>query len=396
MQYRKLIKDKEDVSLLGYGCMRFPIKNKRINFKETEKQIMYAYENGVNYYDTAYFYHNGKSESVLGEILHKNNIREKVYIADKLPPYLIKEESDIEKIFNIQLRRLKTTYIDFYLMHALSSYGSFIRLKKLGIIDYIKKWKEKNQIKYVGFSFHGKYEEFKKIIDDYDWDFCQIQYNYLDEHSQAGIKGLKYAYSKNIGVVIMEPLRGGVLANKVPNKVNDKLLEYNISPSKLAFEWIFNQKEVSVVLSGMNDIKHIEENINVASNTLVGSLDEEKLYLIKKVKGIYKELMKVPCTGCNYCMPCPYGVDIPYAFSMLNSKYYFNKKHTGVQYITFTSGISGGKPSGADLCIGCGRCEKLCPQNIKIIDELKNVRKEFKFPILTILLKLWKKIKKID
>ncbi|HAN09741.1 MAG TPA: aldo/keto reductase [Clostridiales bacterium] len=397
MLYREMGKTGDSVSILGYGCMRFPQKNGKIDEELTDKQIMKAINNGVNYFDTAYFYHGGKSETVLGNILESNSCREKVKIADKLPPFLIKTTEDMEKIFETQLVRLKTTYIDYYLIHAVSNFETWERMKNLGILEFIDKNKREGKIKYIGFSYHGNISNFKKIIDDYKWDFCQIQYNYLDEYNQAGTEGLRYASDKGLGVVIMEPLRGGKLAGKVPDKVKEIMDKSDIkrTAAEWALSWVWNHKEVVTVLSGMNDDNHIEENIRIASNSLPDSFTEEEFKLMYNVKETYKELMKIPCTGCGYCMPCPFGVDIPYAFSSYNSKYFFKNKRAKYQYAGFTAGIGGGSSSHAKQCKECGKCEKMCPQGILIRQELKKVSKEFNSPLVYFGIWLMKKIKKI-
>ncbi|WDV45186.1 aldo/keto reductase [Clostridiaceae bacterium M8S5] len=391
MQYRKLVKGGEKLSVLGYGCMRFPSKNGRIDIKKSEEQMLYAFENGVNYYDTAYPYHGGKSEVILGKFINKYNLRDKIYIADKLPAYLVNKPIQIEKYFNTQLKRLNTDYIDYYLMHMLDSLQSWQKLKKFGIIDFIKEKKKNGQIKHIGFSFHGRPEEFIKILEDYDWEFCQIQFNYLDEYNQAGLAGLKKAYEKGIGVVIMEPLRGGNLASKAPDKVKEKFADYSEkrSPAFWGLRWIWNHKEVGVVLSGMNVDEHIKENIKVANLTTPDSMSVDEIKIIDEVKEIYKKLMKVPCTGCNYCMPCPFGVDIPGAFSDYNSKYFFGKSRiTQFQYISRVVGFGGGNKSGADLCTECGKCEKHCPQNIQIRKELKSAHKELDSKLMRFFVKI--------
>lgn len=390
MQYRKLVNDGEDLSVLGYGCMRFPSKNGRIDKEKTENQLLYAYQNGVNYYDTAYPYHNGKSEVILGEFIKKHHLRDKVYIADKLPTFFVTKSQQIQKYFDTQLERLNTDYIDYYLMHMLDSLKSWEKLKNLGICDFIKEKKESGQIKHIGFSFHGRPEEFIKILEDYDWEFCQIQFNYLDEYNQAGLAGLKKAYEKGIGVVIMEPLRGGNLAAKAPDKVKKKFDEYSEKRSAAfwALRWIWNHKEVGVVLSGMNVDEHIEENIKVANLTTANSMSEEEIRIVDEVKEIYRHLMKVPCTGCNYCMPCPFGVAIPSIFSEYNDKYFFNSRLSQLQYIGRVLGVFGASKSGANLCKACGKCEKHCPQNIQIRKELKNAHKELDSKMIKLIVKI--------
>jgi len=390
MQYRKLVNDGEQLSVLGYGCMRFPTKNGRIDEEKAEKQMLYAFEKGVNYYDTAYPYHSGKSEVMLGKFINKNNIRDKVYIADKLPAFLVNRSEQIQKYFDTQLKRLNTDYIDYYLMHMLDSLKSWEKLKKLGILDFIKEKKESGQIRHIGFSFHGRPEEFIKILEDYDWEFCQIQFNYLDEYNQAGLAGLKKAYEKGIGVVVMEPLRGGNLAAKAPDKVKEKFMEYSEKRTAAfwALRWIWNHKEVGVVLSGMNVDEHIEENIKVANLTTPDSMSVEEIQIVDEVKEIYKSLMKVPCTGCNYCMPCPFGVDIPTTFSDYNNKYFFGGRMAQVQYVGRSVGMFDTSKSGADLCTECGKCERHCPQNIQIRKELKNAHKDLDSRLMRVFIRI--------
>jgi len=377
MQYRKLIDNGDDLSILGYGCMRFPTKNGRIDEDKANEQMLYAFNEGVNYYDTAYPYHAGKSEVVLGRFIQKHQIRDRVYIADKLPAFLVTKADQIEKYFSTQLQRLDTDYIDYYLMHMLDSLKSWEKLKDLGILDFIDQKKKSGAIRHIGFSFHGRPEEFIKILEDYDWEFCQIQFNYLDEYNQAGLAGLKRAKELGIGVVIMEPLRGGNLAAKAPDRVIEKFNTYKEkrSPAHWALRWIWNHEEVAVVLSGMNVDDHIKENIHVASTTHPQSMDQEEITIVNDVKAIYKELMKVPCTGCNYCMPCPFNVDIPGTFSDYNSKYFFKDRQSQFMYIGKTVGMMGQAKSGADLCTDCGLCERHCPQEIEIRKELKNAHK---------------------
>jgi len=390
MQYRTLVKGSEELSVLGYGCMRLPSKNGRIDEAKTEEQMLYAIDQGVNYFDTAYPYHAGRSEVVLGKILKRNNLRDKVYIADKLPAFLVRKPEQIESYFKTQLERLDTDYIDYYLMHMLDSLASWDKLKEFGILDFIKEKKASGKIRHIGFSFHGRPEEFIKILEDYQWEFCQIQFNYLDEYSQAGLAGLKRAYELGIGLVIMEPLRGGNLAAKAPDKVLErfKAFEEKRSAAHWALRWIWNHEEVSVVLSGMNVNEHIKENIEVASNTRPGSMSEAEEKVVDDVKAIYRDLMKVPCTGCNYCMPCPFGVDIPQTFTDYNNKYFFGGTMAKVSYIGRCVGIMGAANSGADQCTQCGKCEMHCPQNIAIRDELKNAHKELHSPVIHFVLKV--------
>lgn len=381
MKYRE---DKygNKISVLGYGCMRFSHKGTKIDLEKTEKEIMTAYEAGVNYYDTAYIYPG--SEEALGKILEKNNIRDKVNIATKLPHYMMKTIEDVDKCFNEELKRLRTDYIDYYLMHMLTDVKTWERLKQIGIDKWIEDKKEKGIIKQIGFSYHGNSDMFCKLIDVYDWDFCQIQYNYLDEHSQAGRTGLKYAASKGIPVIIMEPLRGGKLVNNLPDKAKKLFENYEIkrTPADWAFRWLLNQPEVTCILSGMNSIQMIEENIQTADSTEIGELTEKEEKLLKDVVKSINEKMKVPCTGCRYCMPCPKNVDIPGTFAAYNKCYTENKLWGIIEYVMCTE-IRKEKTSASN-CIECGKCETHCPQHIQIRKELKNARKQLEGPIYKI------------
>ncbi len=396
MQYRKLTKDGPDISLLGYGCMRFQSKSGSIDKELAFEQMKLAFDNGVNYYDTAYLYHGGKSEALLGEFIKKYDIRDKIYIADKLPAYIVSKPEQIEKYFNTQLNRLNVKCIDFYLMHMLTCIEDWNKLKSFGILDFFNEKKKSGQIKYIGFSFHGRQEEFIKILEDYEWEFCQIQYNYLDENTQAGKKGLKRAYELGIGVAIMEPLRGGALASKAPDKVNNIFSNYveKRSSAYWALRFVMNHHEVGTVLSGMNLNEHILENVEVASLTVPNSMSEAELKIIDDVKTVYKELMKVGCTGCNYCMPCPFGVDIPTIFNDYNNKFFFGKStFSTLQYLGRHTGILGSK-SGANLCTSCGKCMKHCPQNINIPPKLQEAHKEMDVPLLRGVLSLVSKFYK--
>ena len=351
------------ISILGYGCMRFSRQGAGIDIAKTEKEIMAAYEAGVNYYDTAYIYPG--SEVCLGEILSRNGIREKVNIATKLPQYLIKSHGAIDRYFNEQLKRLRTDYIDYYLMHMLTDIEAWRKLESLGIKEWIEGKKASGEIRQLGFSFHGNTEMFLKILDAYDWDFCQIQYNYMDEASQAGRLGLQAAHAKGIPVIIMEPLRGGKLVDLLPHQAKD-LIKANtdMSPAELAFRWLWDQPEVTCVLSGMNSLEMVEENCRIAGDVEVGSLSDSHKNLIAEVKEILDARMKVPCTGCGYCMPCPKGVDIPGAFRCYNEMY-TEKKSVGRNEYFQVVGLRK-EPSLPSQCVACGRCESHCPQHIKI------------------------------
>ncbi len=372
MQYRK---DKygNDLSMLGFGCMRFTKKGNSIDIDKAEKEIMAAYKAGVNYYDTAYIYPG--SEAALGEILERNGIRDKVNIATKLPQYLIRNAKAIEKYFSEELTRLRTDYVDYYLMHHLTDVEMWEKLKAVGIIDWIKEKKESGKIRNIGFSYHGNTDNFITILNDFDWDFCQVQYNYLDEVTQAGVKGVKAAAEKGIPVVIMEPLRGGKLVNMLPEKAK-KLFKDDArgwTPAEWAFRWLYNQPEITVVLSGMNSIEMVEENVKTASNMKAGTLTDKDFQLLEEVKKAIKEKEKVGCTGCRYCMPCPKGVDIPGTFACYNTMYTENKSAGRFQFAQ-TVGLTK-EPAFATQCIGCGKCEQHCPQNIPIREKLKEADK---------------------
>ena len=370
MEYRMTGKG-QCISALGFGCMRFAKKGGSIDTKAAEEQIMAAYHAGVNYFDTAYIY--SGSEAVLGEVLEKNGIRGEVNIATKLPQYMVKNSGAIEKYFREELQRLRTDYVDFYLMHMLTDLEAWENLKKLGIEEWIRKKKESGQIRNIGFSFHGNTEMFLKILDAYDWDMCQIQYNYMDEVSQAGRAGLQAAYKKGIPVVIMEPLRGGKLVSLLPQKARDLIAGNGCTPAELAFRWLFDQEEVTCVLSGMNSLEMVVENCRIASEYGPGNMKEEERELIRQVKTLINEKIRVPCTGCGYCMPCPRSVDIPLAFRCYNEMYMENKMTGRFEYAQ-TVGIRK-EPCFPDQCIACGRCESRCPQHIRIIDELKKADK---------------------
>ena len=373
MLYREMGKTGDKVSILGYGCMRFPRKDRKIDLERTEGQIISAIDQGVNYFDTAYIYPN--SEITLGKIL-ANGYREKVMIATKMPPFMIHSMKDMESILDIQRKRLQTDYIDYYLMHALNGYEGWQRLKQLGTLEFLEKAKGHGKINRIGFSYHGNKKQFKDIVDDYSWDFCQIQYNYMDEENQAGKEGLEYAGSKGIGVVIMEPLRGGLLAREMPQNVQAIFDqgEEKRTPAEWGLRWIWNHPQASVVLSGMSEEYQIEENIRIANSAYPHALSPGELKCISDVKELLSKKIKVGCTGCGYCMPCPAGINIPLCFGYYNDKYIYEKKYT--HYLGMLGGMDGGKPSYASLCKDCGKCEKLCPQSLAIRKHLKEVSKD--------------------
>ena len=372
MQYRSDRRG-EPISLLGFGCMRFTRKGNSIDIDKAETEIMAAVKAGVNYFDTAYLYPG--SEACLGEIVERNGIRDRIRIATKLPQYFIKSPESIDKYFNEELSRLRTEYVDYYLMHMLTDISAWQNLCANGIEDWIKRQKEAGRIRQIGFSFHGNTEMFKTILDAYDWDFCQIQYNYLDEHTQAGRAGLMAAYEKGIPVIIMEPLRGGKLVSMLPAAAKELIAAdpKGRTAAELALRWLWQQPAVTCVLSGMNSIPMVEENCRIASVVQAGEFDEEDFALIEKIKAAIHAATKVGCTGCRYCMPCPQGVDIPAAFSYYNAMYAESKFGARREYAQVV-GLRK-EPAFPSQCISCGRCEKHCPQHISIIEELKKANK---------------------
>jgi predicted aldo/keto reductase-like oxidoreductase len=370
MQYRINNKNGQQVSALAFGCMRFHKSD-----EEVERQILRAVELGVNYFDTAYVY--PRSEERLGRILAKNQLRDKVLLADKLPPYQVKKPEDAERMLCTQLKRLQTDHIDYYLIHMLPNITEWERLLNLSLADWIAQKKASGQIVNLGFSYHGGLQEFKTLIDAYDWDFCMLQYNYYDENNQAGLSGLNYAVEKGLPVMVMEPLRGGKLAGKLPAAARH--VWENASPQRTSAEWglrwVWNNPHVLTVLSGMNSLEMVEENIQVAEDALPAVLTTSELALYEEVRGILGTMTKVPCTGCNYCMPCPQGVDIPMCFDCYNESsdskvmaqfYYVFRTHNHV----------------ASLCRQCGLCEKHCPQHIPVADKLKEVAQHMERPIV--------------
>ena len=369
----------DNLSIIGFGCMRFPKKGNSIDLEETEKEILHAIDMGVNYFDTAYIY--SGSEEALGTVLNKNHIRDKVKIATKLPYYLLKKREDMDRFFEEQLKRLQTDYVDYYLMHMLPDINMWGKLINLGILSWLEEKKKLGQIRHIGFSYHGNTNTFMELIDAYDWEFCQIQYNYMDEFSQAGKKGLQYAYSKGIPVIIMEPLRGGRLVNDLPKAALAcfEQAKKKYSPAEWALRWLWNQKEVTVVLSGMNSMAMLDENIRIASQVQIGEMTEADFELIEKVKQAINEKTKVPCTGCSYCMPCPKGVDIPGSFRCYNVSYTDGYANGFREYFMCTTMRA--KKSYASLCVECGKCEKHCPQSIEIRKELKHVKRRFENPV---------------
>lgn len=344
---------------------------------------MAAFRGGVNYYDTAYVY--GGSEAALGEILERNGIREQVYIATKLPYYLIQNRASLDQYFGEQLRRLRTDYVDYYLMHMLTDISTW---------EWLREKRESGAIRQVGFSYHGNTDMFCKLVDAYEWDFCQIQYNYMDENSQAGRRGLQYAHEKGLPVVIMEPLRGGKLVTRLPEAARRIFSGYEVqhTPAQWAFKWLWNQPQVTCVLSGMNSLEMVQDNLHTAENTKVGELTKADEAMLQQVVQAINARMKVGCTGCGYCMPCPRGVDIPGSFAAYNRRYSEGWVAAMKDYFMCTTAMRK-NASGASNCVECGKCEQHCPQHIPIRQELKAVKKTLENPVYKVARWLMKRLK---
>ena len=392
MLYRRMRDNGDDLSILGFGCMRLPQKkgspgDGMIDEPRAARQLKMAIDQGINYLDTAMPYHMGTSEPFLGKAL-SDGYREKVKLATKLPHWSVKASDDMGRLLSSQLKRLNTEQVDYYLVHALDG-SSWERMQSLGVCEFLKDAKTRGLIANAGFSFHGSRNSFEKIIDSYDWDFCQIQYNFLDKQNQAGTKGLKYAASKGLGVIVMEPLRGGLLARQPPTeiaKIWDEA-EQERSPSEWALRWIWNHPEVTVVLSGMNEESHIQENIRIAGNAHPGSLSEDDMDLVERVARQYRSMMKAGCTGCHYCMPCSSGVNIPTCFELFNHLHMFKDANWAkLNYIARVGGLFSA-PGKASQCEECGECEKVCPQKLPISTLLKDVASEMEGPFFNT--KVW-------
>ena len=378
MKKRLLEKTSDKLSPLGFGAMRLPQKNGKIDRDEAKKQIYYGIDNGINIIDTAYIY--GDSEKFLGEVL-VGDYKNKVKIISKLPSFQVKKREDMDRILNEQLERLKRKCIDYYLIHSVDL-KTINRLWKRGLAEFITDAKRNGKIKYVGFSYHGVKEEFETLIDSYDWDAVMVQYNYLDENIQASGEGIEYAASKGIGIFVMEPLKGGILAGKIPNEAEDifKQSNPNKSSAQWALEWVLNNRNVTTVFSGMNSMEQINENLKTTNETDALSMSLEDMETVESVKRVINRLLKINCSTCGYCMPCPQGVNIPECIKIYNEKYLFSEKGlitpSFINYYHYLGGVIN-NPSNAGKCNGCGKCLRKCPQKLDIPEELKKVEKEF-------------------
>jgi len=377
MQYRTVPKNGDQLSVLGYGCMRLPVRMQSINAPLAQKQIYSAIDQGVNYIDTAVPYHNGKSEPFLGKILSQNGYRDKVKLATKLPHWSTPSRMEMDKMLAKQLQKLQTDRIDYYLVHALNG-EAWEKAQANGVIEFLNQALKDGRIVNAGFSFHGAAEDFKTIVDSYDWTFCQIQYNYLDTQNQAGTAGLQYAAAKNMAVIVMEPLRGGNLARVSPpvvSKIWNRAANKR-TPVEWALRWVWNQPEVTLLLSGMNRDAHIEENLRIAGQATPNSLAQEELEMVDEAADAFRAAMKVGCTGCQYCMPCPAGVNTPGCFEHYNSRHTFKDRQAKLIYTAMTGAITTNKSAMASECVECGKCEEKCPQNLPIPELLKEVAED--------------------
>ena len=381
MQKRLIKKTGDEISALGFGAMRLPLKNGKIDRLKAKKLIYHAIESGVNFIDTAYLY--GDSESFLGEIITPE-IRSKIKICTKLPSINVRKYDDMEKFLSEQLKRLQTDYIDYYLIHAVDL-KTINRLIKRDLFKFIQKAKDEGKIRHIGFSYHGPKEEFEIIVDGYDWDVVMVQYNYFDENVQASMEGIEYAASKGMGIFVMEPLKGGILAGKMPGKVEEifKKADPDKSNADWALEWVLNNRNITCVLSGMNTFQQLNDNLKIADKTTPLSMTFDEMETVELAKRVMRDSLKINCSTCGYCMPCPQGVNIPECLKIYNEKYLFNHKglmnQSFMDYYQYVGGIMGNR-GNASLCNGCGKCLRKCPQKLNIIEELKKVKKEFEMP----------------
>ncbi len=370
MRYRKFGPLDWYVSALGFGAMRLPVVDRdpsRIHEPEATAMLHYAIDHGVNYVDTAYAYHGGTSEPFLGRAL-QGGYRERVRLATKLPSWQVEKAEDFDRYLDEQLERLQTDFVDFYLLHNLNA-KVWAKLRDLGVLRWAERAMASGRFRHFGFSFHDRYEVFREIVDATDlWTLCQVQYNYMDEHNQAGRRGLEYAAGKGLAVVVMEPIRGGSLARNIPPQVQAGWDEAPVrrSPAEWALLWVWNHPEVSVALSGMSTMRHVVENVASADRSGPGTLTEEELALIARVREAYLGLRPVPCTDCGYCQPCPQGVSIPRIFEIYNDAFMYNYPDRARAFYTWLR-----PDERADQCIACGECEEKCPQHLAVPDLLE-------------------------
>ena len=402
MQYRINPKNGDRISLLGMGCMRFPRSGGKVDQTKADELIEAAIRGGINYFDTAYIYPG--SEEALGRALNKLGERDKVLIATKLPHYTCKKPEDFDRIFETQLVRLQSDWIDYYHIHMLTNRESWERIKSLGIVDWIEKKRAEGAIKNLGFSFHGGRDDFIGLLDAYCWDFCLVQYNYYDEHNQAGITGIRAAHNEGLPVFVMGPVRGGILSEDLPEEAKEAFRKLDgtesikgtpgrRSPANWALRWVFNHQEVTMALSGLSDLSQVADNTEATNGALPGALDEIELAAFAEAVSALRKTDRIPCTKCGYCMPCPMGVDIPECFSCYNVSY-ITGLVSGIAQYTQVTGQSSPLQSDASKCSACGKCEATCPQSIPIAKSLTKVRRRMKTflikPLFIVIRKLWR------
>lgn len=374
MQYRTFNKTGQQVSLLGMGTMRLPLaEDGKVDRQEAISMIRHSIDEGINYVDTAYMYHDGESEKIVGEAL-KDGYREKVLLADKMPVWLAKDEEKMRAMFDEQLQRLDVDTIDMYLVHNITA-PVWKRAKKFNLMSFLEEKQAEGKIKHIGFSFHDELPLFKEVIDAYPWDFCQIQLNYMDKDFQAGEEGLKYAASKNVPVIVMEPLKGGKLTDALPRTVKElwQQAEVQRTPAEWAFRWVANHPEVMTILSGMSAPEQLSENLRILSEAEANSLSDNELAVIDQVSAEYNKLIQYSCTACKYCMPCPKKIDIPTAINFYNEWFLYegNPKIKADYPVWLTKGRR------ASDCVACKSCEGHCPQHLPISEIMKKAAEIF-------------------
>ncbi|MBR3843756.1 MAG: aldo/keto reductase [Christensenellaceae bacterium] len=373
MKYRVMPCSGDKISALGFGCMRFPTIDGKIDYSKAEKLIEKAYEGGVNYYDGAYPYHGGQAETFMGDVL--SGIRDKIFMATKLPPQQIEKPEDMYRIFDEQLKKLKTDHVDYYLLHGISDMRVYNKVVDLGLLKFFDEIKKDGRAKHVGFSSHANESDFKKIANSYDYEFVQIQFNYYDVLRQMGIPALRFAAEKNLGVIVMEPQRGGLLSN-IEDEAKLAHIKGMGTPAEMAFRFVIDRPEVTCVLSGMSTMQQVEENLATFDKFEAGNMSEAELQALTKIRESFESQIQVECTACGYCMPCPFGVDIPISFRCLNDAHMVNME-SGKRTYNIMTQRAGYPDSGAGQCQKCGLCETKCPQHISIREKLEQVRNEF-------------------
>jgi predicted aldo/keto reductase-like oxidoreductase len=389
MQYRSMPNSDERLSVLGFGCMRLPTRvggqaSSLIDKDAALRQITMAIEGGVNYLDTAATYHLGASETFLGKYVLGAGYRDKVNIATKLPCMTIRKKEAIPEAFRRQLEKLRVDVIDYYLLHSLDG-GTWDRMVSYGVIDFMDSIRASGEIRKMGFSFHGRKDDFVRIADGYDWDFAQVQFNMVDEQFQAGIEGIRHAHGKGMGVIVMEPLRGGSLVGKIPAEVQKiyDTAEVKRSPVDWALRWILNHPEVTLLLSGMNQDEHVRQNLDIVSDSSPGGMTTQEGRIVARVRAAYDQVLQVRCTACAYCMPCPGGIDIPAAFKNLNNYHMFSKWGARIGHAMFLGvQTQDGRPHWTTDCTDCGRCEERCPQSIPVRTVFEQVQKDLEGPLV--------------